>query len=340
MARRKQRAKRRQLANGTAQFEKIEYTPTRIELKLDGRTAPESWPSVSLCMIVKNEAKNLAACLESVGDFAAEVIVVDTGSTDGTVEVAKSLGARVKHFDWIDDFAAARNESIRHAQGDWIFWMDADDRISAENLVRLKNAVASNQADGYFCSITSRHTGAEAGTRRLPHFRLFRNRAGIQFERPLHEDAAPSAERLGLTLALTNIEIEHTGYAASETALRAKAARNLPIIERALAQSPGDLFWRYHLGVTAALLGRTAEAVEHCAAVAANPPATLDREINLYNAHQTLIVGQMQLKRFDDARQSLARAQSEFAHRQHIWILAAAVHLALNAPQAALDALA
>ena len=91
--------------------------PNNGHLLFEAEAAPASWPSISLCMIVKNEAENLAACLESVGDLADEIIIVDTGSTDNTVEIARSWATQIKHFIWIDDFAAARNESIKEAQG-------------------------------------------------------------------------------------------------------------------------------------------------------------------------------------------------------------------------------
>src|SRR5262249_47267760 len=79
-------------------------------------------PRVSLCMIVKNEEAHLPGCLECVADLVNEIVMVDTGSTDGTRAVAERFGARVVDFPWGEDFAAARNESLRHATGQWIFW--------------------------------------------------------------------------------------------------------------------------------------------------------------------------------------------------------------------------
>ncbi len=98
-------------------------------------------------LIVKNEAHNLRACIASFADLADEIIVVDTGSTDDTVAIARKLGAKVFHFPWIDDFAAARNESLRHATGDWIFWMDADDRLDDVNRERLRRLLAAGRLD-------------------------------------------------------------------------------------------------------------------------------------------------------------------------------------------------
>ena len=96
---------------------------------------------LSACLIVKNEEDNLAACLESIHGIADELIVVNTGSVDRTKEIAAQFGARVFDFPWIDSFAAARNECLKHATGDWIFWLDADDRVDAENRERLREVV-------------------------------------------------------------------------------------------------------------------------------------------------------------------------------------------------------
>ena len=100
-------------------------------------------PRVSLTMIVKNEEGNLPACLASAADLVDEVVVVDTGSADRTKEVAARFGARVFDFPWIDDFAAARNEALRHATGDWILWLDADDRIDEPNRQKLRQLFAA-----------------------------------------------------------------------------------------------------------------------------------------------------------------------------------------------------
>ena len=100
-------------------------------------------PRVSLTMIVKNEEANLPACLASAADLVDEVVVVDTGSTDRTKEVAARFGARIFDFPWIDDFAAARNEALRHATGDWILWLDADDRIDEPNRQKFRQLFAA-----------------------------------------------------------------------------------------------------------------------------------------------------------------------------------------------------
>jgi glycosyltransferase involved in cell wall biosynthesis len=93
---------------------------------------------ISCCLIVKNEESNLGECLSCVRDLVDEIVVVDTGSVDRTKEIALTFGARVFDFVWVDSFAAARNEGLKHATGEWIFWMDADDRIDEENRRKLR----------------------------------------------------------------------------------------------------------------------------------------------------------------------------------------------------------
>src|SRR3989304_7398638 len=92
---------------------------------------------LSLCMIVKNEEKNIVPCIEGIRDIVDEIIIVDTGSNDATLELAVKIGAKVFSFPWSENFSTARNESIRHATGDFILWLDADDRIKPEEKTKL-----------------------------------------------------------------------------------------------------------------------------------------------------------------------------------------------------------
>ena len=99
--------------------------------------------TLSVCMIVKNEAANLHAAIEPVKDLADEVIVVDTGSSDDTRAIAERLGARVFDFPWCDDFAAARNEAIGHASSEWVLILDADDRLAPSEHEKLRALLAA-----------------------------------------------------------------------------------------------------------------------------------------------------------------------------------------------------
>ncbi len=308
------------------------------ELRFSDKNPPKSWPPVSLCMIVKNEQENLAGCLESVGDFAGEMIVVDTGSTDNTVKIAQSCGARVEHFTWIDDFSAARNESLKYAGGDWIFWMDADDRISPNELIRLKNALVSGRAEAYFCSIIS-GVGAEAGTQsKTIHLRLFPNRRGICFVNPIHEDPTPVARQLGLSLAYTNITIHHGGYTADADAMRARGVRNEQIVRRAIAAEPANPRRQYDLAAALNLQGDYQGVVEQLEPLLATPPAALDRDTALYHAFVLLISAYGKLRQPAETFQTLDRALGIFPERRHLRITAGILYWQQNRMEQAIVA--
>src|SRR5437773_6000316 len=102
---------------------------------------------ISLCMIVRDEEQFILECIESARDAVDESIVVDTGSTDRTIELAERAGASVYPFVWCDDFAAARNASIEKASGDWVLWLDADERLARGGAEVLREAVEKKDFD-------------------------------------------------------------------------------------------------------------------------------------------------------------------------------------------------
>ncbi len=222
-----------------------------VELSLEP-VAPSSWPPISVCMIVKNESGNLRPCLESLGDLASEIIIVDTGSSDDTVQIAQATGCSVHHFPWVNDFSAARNESVRHATGEWVFWLDADDRLSPQAVAQLKRAAALARADAYSCLVSS--TEPDGRQNSAEHIRLFRNGLGIRFEGAVHETVSADLVRLGLALARTDIVVRHTGYESAE-AVRQKNLRNLPALDAQLALDPNDLQLYFYRGQARANLG-------------------------------------------------------------------------------------
>ena len=97
--------------------------------KVNGYGEIERHVTISACMIVKNAEELLPQCLESVKDVVDEIIVVDTGSTDKSIEIAESYGAKMYHHPWENDFSKHRNQSIGYATGDWILWIDADEAV-------------------------------------------------------------------------------------------------------------------------------------------------------------------------------------------------------------------
>jgi glycosyltransferase involved in cell wall biosynthesis/Flp pilus assembly protein TadD len=310
-----------------------------FDLTFDGNNPPTEYPSVSLCMIVKNEEENLADCLASVGDFAGEVIVVDTGSTDRTVEIAQALGARVEHFTWIDDFAAARNESIKYATGDYIFWMDADDRLELDGPAKLKQAMASGQSEVYMCRVVSGSASGEKTEAIVEHLRLFPNHRGLQFRNVLHESIMEAAQEQKLRIARTNIVVNHTGYDISPEEYRQKARRNLGIVNAKLAQKPGDLYWRYHRACSLIILNELESTIEDYEAVIADPPATLNWDVYVYQAHTALIHLYFDRNQEEDVLRVLHLALERFPNRRHLAVLEGMIHMHYDALDKALAAL-
>jgi tetratricopeptide (TPR) repeat protein len=221
-------------------------------------------PRVSLCLIVKNEEVNLPACLDSAADLVDEIILVDTGSTDATKEVARRRHAKTFDFPWIDNFAAARNESIRHATGDWIFWMDADDRIDDENRGKLRALIDNLRPDitGYRMQVHSVRD-AQTGTCMVgDHIRLFPNHPEIRWKYRVHEDITQAIQRLGGELLTTDVLIHHGGYQDSALRLR-KNERNLRLLRMEEEEHPDDPFVLCYLGWTNMDLGRPREALPY-----------------------------------------------------------------------------
>lgn len=213
--------------------------------KADACPGPQR-PGLSLCMIVKNEEENLGRCLLSARPAFDQIVVVDTGSSDSTVEIAKTHGAEVHHFPWCDDFSAARNHSLRHAQCEWVMWLDADDVVPPETIPLLREfATSSPRPAGY--AITARMLQANAFHANPRQLRIFPNRAGVHFEGAIHERVAPALGRLGLPLLdLGKIVIEHHGYAGPE-ATKHKSLRNLPLLIAAAAEPTATFHERFNL---------------------------------------------------------------------------------------------
>jgi glycosyltransferase involved in cell wall biosynthesis/Tfp pilus assembly protein PilF len=204
---------------------------------------------VSLCMIMKNEEKHLADCLEPVRALFNEIVMVDTGSTDDTRNIAARFGSKVVDFAWTDSFAAARNESVRHATGDWIFWLDADDRLDPENLESLRSLLDTLSAPNvaYFMAHHSLSSSFARPAGVVQQIRLFPNHPEARWEKRVHEQILPSLQRLGTEIRLTEIVIRHLGF-KDESLLKAKCERNLRLLLVENSDCPDDPFTLSNLG--------------------------------------------------------------------------------------------
>jgi GT2 family glycosyltransferase/tetratricopeptide (TPR) repeat protein len=216
---------------------------------------------VSLCMIVKNEEANLPACLASAADLVDEVVVVDTGSTDRTREIARQWGARVVDFAWVDSFAAARNESLRHATGDWAFWLDADDRLDEPNRARLRELFAGlGDEIAAFVMQCLCPSEAAAGATVVQHVRLFRNHPQLRWQHRVHEQILPAVRALGGAVRWTDIVIQHTGY-TDPAFRRRKLERDLRLLHLEEAEQPEHPFTLFNLGSVYLDLGEPSRAL-------------------------------------------------------------------------------
>jgi glycosyltransferase involved in cell wall biosynthesis/predicted Zn-dependent protease len=218
---------------------------------------------LSVCLIVKNEEKFLGQCLKSIRGLATQIVVVDTGSTDRTVEIAKEFGAEVYTFTWGDDFSSARNAALEHATGDWVLVLDADEELSATGAEALKTAMSHAAVMAWRLPIVD--VGREAdGCAYVP--RLFRNAPGLFYVGRVHEQVFSSIEvrrgEWGLENRVGDASLIHHGYTAEMTRDRNKVERNLKLLERAVEELPDEPHLLMNLGLELGRSGRETEALE------------------------------------------------------------------------------
>lgn len=207
--------------------------------------------TISLCMITRNEEKNLVRCLRSVYKFVDEIIVVDTGSTDSTKEVAARYGARVYEYPWENNFARARNESLRYASGDWILIMDADEELPGETARNIKKLAKQNEIEGWYFTIYSPvSAGEDSPANKSPNLRMFKNKEIYRFEGRVHEQIKPSIlrENPGARIEYSNLVILHYGYRQDISGRKEKTIRNIELLQEELQDRPDDSFVNFNLG--------------------------------------------------------------------------------------------
>ncbi len=206
-------------------------------------------PRLSIVMIVKDESKFLRGCLESVKAVADEIVIVDTGSTDDTIEIAREFGAKVITHKWNDDFAAARNISLENATGDWALWLDADERLAEGDADLLKYLMVEAQTNvgGYMVNIRNVMTTGEN-----PEIcwhracRLFRLHPKVRFTGRIHEQNMRSLQDAGYVCALSQLKIDHFGYAAEVMDERNKHERFIRMLTREVEENRDDSFKTFH----------------------------------------------------------------------------------------------
>ncbi|MEA1961699.1 MAG: glycosyltransferase [Bacillota bacterium] len=220
--------------------------------------------SISLCMIVKNEEKMLGNCLKSCQGLVDEIIIVDTGSQDATVEIARAYGAKIYHFPWQDDFSQARNVSLQHASKEWVLILDADEELAPETEARLKELSANTKVAGWtFTILSPLSSSPDSQLIKHQNLRMFRNEKNYRFTGTVHEQIHPALLQDNAIIQHSNLPILHHGYEYNLENRKEKTLRNIRLLKKALDSNPDDTFYNYNLGISYYRLGKLDQARSH-----------------------------------------------------------------------------
>jgi len=261
-------------------------------------SGPLPMKKLSLAMIVKNEARCLARCLQSVRDMADEIIVTDTGSTDDTVKIANENGAKVTHFDWVNDFAAARNFALAQTSGDWILALDADEWASKTLAKEIRKFTAGPPQIGRLKIVSAFRRNGQTLRSQTFVSRLFPR--GARFEGKIHEQIVSPLPRVNL-----RGELLHDGYLETQ-----KSDRNVKLLRAALAHEPDNAYLLHQLALEYTSLDQPGNAFP-CLQQAfaqirpADPFAP--------NVVVDLIYAAMALQRFDAGLKAIAQSEKLLA---------------------------
>lgn len=219
---------------------------------------------LSLSMIVRNEERFLPGCLESVKGLVDEIVIADTGSTDRTKEIAASFGARVVDFTWCDDFSAARNESLRYTAGEWVLYLDADERIDPSYHARIRRLINEGKADAFLLNLKSRIGTKEGAQYHLVSYpRLFRRINGVRFTGKVHEQITPALNEARARIVQSDVIVDHLGYAQDDDVILEKARRNRRLLLAQVEKRQNYGYALYQLGQTEIVLGETEKGLAH-----------------------------------------------------------------------------
>lgn len=205
--------------------------------------------TLSVCIISKNEEKNIARCLSSVREIADEIIVVDTGSTDSTIQIAKMFGSKVINHEFNNDFATSRNVSIENATMDYILYLDCDEELDYKDSKKIKSIIEENKNSGYegytlnLINVTNDQIGMKT-----PSLRLFKNRPQYRFKGRIHEIIQPSIVELKGEdcFFITDLKFYHYGYDENLENIKRKSKRNLDILN-SYCEEEKNGFYYYNL---------------------------------------------------------------------------------------------
>ena len=205
---------------------------------------------LSACLIVRDELASLGACLDSISALADEIVIVDTGSTDGTLAVVEQRATRFARVTWSDDFSAARNASLDLARGEWVLVIDADEQL-VDDHAQVRQAIANPGALAYQLEVRNDLGNGAIGSAFIT--RLFRRLPELRYAGRVHEQlgagiaALMSADPSWQVGRISGAALAHTGYLPAVVTARGKGARNARLLELELDQTPDDYYLHYKL---------------------------------------------------------------------------------------------
>ena len=225
---------------------------------------PAEGLTLSLCMIVRDEEEMLPRCLAAARDAVDEIIVVDTGSVDRTIEIARSFGAKVIEREWTGSFSEARNTSFDAATGDWVMYLDADEVLVEGDAARLRAITGRTWREAFYL-VETNFTGELGDGTAVTHnaLRVYRNRPEYRFEGRIHEQIADKLPAgLPERLEITDVRVEHYGYLGVVREAKDKSRRNLELLERQRDEGEESAFLHFNLGSEYAALDEKADALD------------------------------------------------------------------------------
>lgn len=217
---------------------------------------------ISVCMIAKNEEQHIEECLKRLKPYHCEIVLADTGSTDHTVEIAAKYTDKIYHFDWTDDFSAARNYALARAGSDWILSIDCDEYLESIDTDALLKLIEQHSYDAGQVLIRNRFTqNGQASIENIRVSRFF-NRNYFHFEGAIHEQIERKTGNLPKKTFTAPITILHVGYDGSEEEMRVKSLRNISLLKKELEAAGPDAYLYYQLGQSCMRLNDYEKAYE------------------------------------------------------------------------------